>query len=139
MLINIKLTNDPLEGSPCPSSDPENQTGAWVEFRGLVRGTENDAPIAALEYEAYQPMAEQTMRDILTGIATAHRCQQVHVTHRLGRVPVGEAAIVVQVAASHRGEAFALLTMFMDRLKQDVPIWKIRAVPRELNKTPHQV
>jgi len=138
MLIEIKLTNDPLEGKPCPASASENQTGAWVEFRGLVRGTENGAPIAALEYEAYKPMAEETIRQILTDIAGLHPCQQTHITHRLGVVPVGEAAIVVQVAASHRGEAFALLSMFMDRLKQDVPIWKIRAIPLEPLKASHQ-
>jgi len=134
MLIEIKLTNDSLEGKPVPAPAPENQTGAWAEFRGLVRGTENGSPIAALEYEAYQPMAEQTIRQIITEIAALHPCQQVHVTHRLGVVPVGEAAIVVQVAASHRAEAFALITIFMDRLKQDVPIWKIRSLAPDLLK-----
>jgi molybdopterin synthase catalytic subunit len=135
MLIAINLLNDPLEEKPLPAFYPENETGAWVEFRGLVRATENDTPIGALEYEAYQPMAEQIIRQIITEIAASHPCQQVHVTHRLGVVPVGEAAIVVLVAASHRAEGFAMITTFMDRLKQDVPIWKIRSLASDALKT----
>jgi len=52
----------------------------------------------------------------------------VHVRHRLGEVRVGETAIVIEVLAAHRGEAFAIAAAFMDRLKQDVPIWKMRAI-----------
>ena len=51
------------------------------------------------------------------------------VIHRVGVIPVGETAIYVGVASPHRGEAIALLAEFMDRLKQDVPIWKRRALP----------
>ena len=137
MLIEITLTNHPLEGIPQAACSTE--TGALVEFRGLVRGTENHSPIAALEYEAYQPMAEQTLRQIITELAAHHPCQQVHVTHRLDIVPVGEAAIVVQVAARHRAEAFAMITAFMDRLKQDVPIWKIRALTLDQLNAQHSV
>jgi molybdopterin synthase catalytic subunit len=50
------------------------------------------------------------------------------VIHRVGIVPVGEAAIYVGIAARHRAEAFGLLDEFMNRLKQDVPIWKLRAL-----------
>ena len=95
--------------------------------RGVVRGEENGSAIAALEYEAYSPMAEQVMRQIITGLGTRHPCQFVRVVHRIGIVPVGEAAIHILVAARHRAEAFAMLTEFMNRLKQDVPIWKRRA------------
>lgn len=102
--------------------------GALAEFSGLVRGEENGRAIAALEYEAYSPMAERVMRDLLTEIGARHPCLFVRVTHRLGIVPVGEAAIHIVTAARHRAEAFAMLTEFMDRLKQDVPIWKRRAL-----------
>ena len=105
--------------------------GAWAEFSGLVRAEENGSPIAALEYEAYAPMAERIMRDILTELGQRHPCLVVCVTHRIGIVPVGEAAIHIIVAARHRAEAFAMLTEFMNRLKQDVPIWKRRALTDE--------
>jgi molybdopterin molybdotransferase len=54
------------------------------------------------------------------------------VIHRLGVVPAGEAAIYVGLAGQHRAEAFALLAQFMDRLKQDVPIWKRRALAQQM-------
>jgi molybdopterin molybdotransferase len=94
----------------------------------VVRGEENGQPIAALEYEAYSPMAEREMRRIIEETARHQPCRFVRVIHRIGVIPVGEAAIYVGVAGRHRAEAFALLAEFMDRLKQDVPIWKRRAI-----------
>jgi molybdopterin synthase catalytic subunit len=98
--------------------------GAVAEFRGLVRGEESGAVIGGLIYEAYQPMAEREIARIVESLAKEHPVSGVLVVHRVGRVPVGEAAIHVCVTAKHRAEAFALLAGFMDRLKQDVPIWK---------------
>lgn len=127
MKIEIQLTNAPIVAQlPAPTSGVG--AGAWVEFRGVVRGEENGGVIAALEYEAYRPMAEAEMRRIIADLASDHPCLLARVIHRVGIVPVGEAAIYIVIAARHRGAAFALLTGFMNRLKQDVPIWKRRAL-----------
>lgn len=107
-----------------PTDTIDSGIGALAEFTGLVRGEENDRPISALVYEAYQPMAETVMRRLLTELAAAHPCNSVRVQHRIGIIRVGEAAIHIAVHAKHRAPAFALLAAFMDRLKQDVPIWK---------------
>jgi molybdopterin synthase catalytic subunit len=103
--------------------------GAVVRFEGRVRDEEHGQKISALVYEAYQPMAEKQMGKILHEIGECHSCLGVTVRHRIGEVPVGDVAILVEARASHRVEAFALTSAFMDRLKQDVPIWKMRAVP----------
>lgn len=103
--------------------------GAVVEFFGIVRGEENGQPIAALEYEAYQPMAELQMQRVIRELLVEYPCEVVRVIHRIGVVPVGEAAIAVQIASPHRGAAFLFLAGFMDRLKQEVPVWKIKALP----------
>ena len=122
MEIKVQLTNEPIaERIHCPFS---GSVGAWAEFRGVVRGEEGNAPICSLEYEAYAGMAEREIRRLLEEISTRHSCLAAVVVHRVGIVPVGEAAIYVGIAAKHRGPAFALLAEFMDRLKQDVPIWK---------------
>ncbi len=73
-------------------------------------------------------MAERTMRQICEALAAGGDCQFVSVIHRIGVVPIGEAAIHVVVASRHRAAAFALLAGFMDRLKQNVPIWKRHAL-----------
>jgi len=110
------------------SAPSSSGTGALAEFSGIVRAEENGRNIAALEYEAYSPMAERVTREIIADIGRRHPCLSVRVTHRIGIIPVGETAIHIIVTARHRAEAFVMLAEFMDRLKQDVPIWKRRAL-----------
>ncbi|MCL4180795.1 MAG: molybdenum cofactor biosynthesis protein MoaE [Verrucomicrobia bacterium] len=126
MEIDIQLTAAPFPWRCPPPSGASH--GAWVEFRGIVRGEEKGAPIAALDYEAYVPMAEREMRRIIEEIAQRQPCLAVHVIHRIGTVLAGEPAVYVGIAGRHRMEAFAFLDEFMVRLKQDVPIWKQRAL-----------
>ena len=123
MEIEFQLTAGPIAGSISPPPSL-GTTGAWLEFRGVVRGEENGRPISALEYEAYPEMAAREIRRLLTEISAKHPCLAVKVIHRIGVIPVGETAIYVGVASPHRAGAIALLAEFMDRLKQDVPIWK---------------
>lgn len=125
MHIEVLISPAPITPTaPSASAD----TGALATFTGLVRGSENDRPISALVYEAYQPMAELVIRRLLTELAVTHPCQSAFVQHRTGIVPVGEAAIHIAIQARHRAPAFALLSSFMDRLKQDVPIWKTDSI-----------
>ena len=98
--------------------------GAVARFDGIVRSLEDGREIDGLTYEPYAPMAEKTMRDILNELAQIHPFEFARVHHRVGFVPVGEAAISMDIYAKHRAEAFAVLQAFMDRLKKDVPIWK---------------
>jgi molybdopterin molybdotransferase len=129
--IEFQLTSEPIaEKIPPPQVWPPAKTahGAWLEFRGVVRGEENGQAISALEYEAYPEMAGREVRRLLEEIAAKHPCLAAKVIHRIGVIPVGDTAIYVGVASPHRGEAIALLAEFMDRLKQDVPIWKRRAI-----------
>lgn len=129
MLIDVQLTREPLESlPPSPNPDPAG-AGAWVEFRGVVRGEEDNQPIEALVYEAYDSMAVSEMRRLLNELGARHRCLAASVVHRIGRIAVGEAAIHLRVAGRHRAEGFLLASQFMDRLKQDVPIWKVAALP----------
>jgi molybdopterin synthase catalytic subunit len=121
------IINDTVIVPPAPTPHPG--VGALATFTGTVRGSENDQPISALVYEAYQPMAETVMHRLLTELATDHPCHSVFVQHRIGVIRVGEAAIHIAVQAKHRAPAFALLAAFMDRLKQDVPIWKTDTLP----------
>jgi molybdopterin synthase catalytic subunit len=128
MQIEIQLTTRRIAPERGLPKDLAGAVGAVAEFSGVVRVREGEATIAALEYEAYPAMARRVMHGILEELGRRHSCLLVRVTHRLGIIPVGETALRVVVLAGHRGEAFAMLREFMDRLKQDVPIWKRRAV-----------
>lgn len=123
MKIEIEITGELLRFRMLDVSD--GGTGAVVEFAGIVRAEENGQGIAALHYEAYERMARLEMEKILRELEGPFPCRAVWVAHRHGRVPVGEAAILVRIEARHRAEAFGMLAAFMDRLKTDVPIWKV--------------
>ena len=146
MEIEIQLTDQPIAEKILSPGQP-GAVGAWLEFRGVVRGEENDQTIRALEYEAYPEMAGREIRRLLQDISARHPGCAARVIHRVGVIPVGETAIYVGIASPHRGEAIALLAQFMDRLKQDVPIWKRRALPinsvgddvRSLNLSPKKL
>jgi molybdopterin synthase catalytic subunit len=124
MIIDVSVHSTPI----LPDDHAPPGSGALVRFEGRVRPEENGRIIEALIYEAYEPMAQDQMRIILQQLAASWPCILARVRHRIGRVPVGEAAIIVEVYSAHRAEAFALASGFMDRLKQDVPIWKMNSV-----------
>ena len=128
MRIEIQLTREIIRLEVIWLKLDDGDCGALVEFRGVVRNSEDGRAIAALEYEAYDEMAVRVMRRICESLGSVHPCDAVAIVHRIGIIPVGETAIYVCVKARHRAEAFALVTGFMDRLKQDVPIWKRRAL-----------
>jgi molybdopterin synthase catalytic subunit len=126
MQIEIELTAGPIArpGNWAAPFDPD--TGALVEFYGIVRETEGAAKIASLNYEAYASMAEKVMREKIAEIEKKYSCQAIRIIHRLGTVPKGESAIYVGVRSRHRREGFLFLQEFMDEFKKDVPIWKMK-------------
>jgi molybdopterin synthase catalytic subunit len=135
MKTDIQIFHDKLEGRPQPDWSDAG-AGAWVEFRGTVRGTENNQPICALEYEAYEPMAVDMLEKLARQSCLDSGCSHFLAWHRVGVVPVGDAAVILKCGAPHRQQAFACVSNFLERLKQDVPIWKVRALPA---KEPSQI
>jgi molybdopterin synthase catalytic subunit len=122
MKIHVEITREVLRARGTASE--AGGIGAVVEFAGVVRGEEGGTAIAALDYEAYETMARSEMEKIARDLAGQFPCESIEVVHRTGRVPVGEASIVVRIEAKHRAEAFGMLAEFMNRMKRDVPIWK---------------
>lgn len=98
--------------------------GGLVTFSGVVRDHTGDHTVTRLEYEAYRPMALKVMAQIRGEVEAAYPTVRVACWHRLGVLPIGEIAVVVAAAAPHRAPAFAACQMFIDRLKEDVPIFK---------------
>jgi len=98
--------------------------GAIVCFVGVVRGTEGNAYISALEYEAFQRMAEHQINLLFDEMARRWPLESVRLVHRVGRVKVNEPSLWVEVIARHRGEAFAACQWLIDELKRAAPIWK---------------
>lgn len=97
--------------------------GGVVTFTGNVRGETRGRRVLRLEYEAYGPMAERSLARIGAEVGAAHGAE-VAVVHRVGVLQPGEAAVVIACAAPHRAPAFRACQEVLERLKQEVPIWK---------------
>lgn len=98
--------------------------GAVVTFAGTTRDHNDGASVLSLRYEAYPEMAQKVMCGLFEEAVKRFPITRARVVHRLGDVPVGEASVVVVVASAHRGPAFDACRFLMDRLKNEVPIWK---------------
>ncbi len=129
--IEIQLIHGPL--GPSNTADlaisTTGRVGARVMFEGLVRATENGRKLAALDYEAYEPMTSRGLNTLAGELAVAHSHGQaqiwaVRVEHGIGPVPAGGCSFRLSVWAAHRKEALAFMDAFIDRMKQEVPIWK---------------
>jgi molybdopterin synthase catalytic subunit len=97
--------------------------GAVATFIGVVRNHSEGHSIQYLEYSAYRPMAEREMRAI-AGEVQERWSTPCAILHRIGRLEVGEASLVVAVASPHRKAAFAACEYVVERIKQTVPVWK---------------
>jgi len=98
--------------------------GAVVCFSGVVRGSEGDATITAIAYEAHEEMARHQFALIFDAVEKRWPVESVRLVHRLGGVPVNEPSLWVEVTAPHRAEAFDACQFLIDEMKQKVPIWK---------------
>jgi molybdopterin synthase catalytic subunit len=98
--------------------------GGLVTFSGVVRDSSKGKRVSRLEYEAYVPMAERTLRRIGEEAEQKWPGVRVAVVHRVGTLAPGEQAVVIAAAAPHRQHAFLACAYVIDRLKEDVPIWK---------------
>ncbi len=98
--------------------------GAVVLFSGEVRETNLGRPVAYLEYESYVPLAEKMIAEILREATAKWRLSVAIAQHRIGRVGIGDTAVVVITASPHRSEAYNANRHIIDRIKHEAPIWK---------------
>ncbi|HYE77256.1 MAG TPA: molybdenum cofactor biosynthesis protein MoaE, partial [bacterium] len=118
------LTDQPIDLPALLPLLDDPGTGGHCWFFGSVRDANHGFPVTALEYEAYAPMAVKLLEVLARHLEHKYGCRRVVLVHRLGRLRVGEVAVVVGVSAAHRDEAFRACREGIDRLKLEVPIWK---------------
>lgn len=120
-VCEVSLTESPLD---LAAEKSDSESGAIVDFFGVVRGIEDERELAGIEYEAHRAMAEHQMRSIAEAASAKFGLRQVVIRHRIGFVPVTEPSVVVRVTSGHRSAAFSASAWIMDELKRVVPIWK---------------
>ena len=98
--------------------------GAMTAFSGLVRDHNQGRRVEFLVYEAYEALAVRTLERIVDEAQQAWPDTRVGVHHRIGRLEIGEASVIIVAASPHRANAFAACRYTIERVKQIVPIWK---------------
>ncbi len=100
--------------------------GAESVFLGRTRRESHPqfGNLLHLEYECYAPMAQKLLIDMAQDAAARWGCKAVRIVHAVGRVDLGQASVVIQVATPHRDEAFTACRYLIDRIKHELPIWK---------------
>ena len=114
----------PLDEAEVAARVEGPDAGGVVSFVGRVRNHARGHTIEHLEYEAYPAMAEKEMEKIVDEAAEKWPGTRVAIAHRIGRLEIGDAAVIVIAASAHRGEAFDACEFAIDTLKVTVPIWK---------------
>ena len=120
----VAVTPEPLDCNALAAMVDANGDGAVVTFAGLVRDHNQGRQVQFLEYEAYEPLAVRALQRIVDEARELWPSARVAVHHRLGRLEIGEASIVIAAASAHRADAFAACRYTIERVKQIVPIWK---------------
>jgi molybdopterin synthase catalytic subunit len=119
--VTVQLVEGPL--GP-PTAKPLAGVGAWIVFDGIVRPSEDARPLAALVYEAYEPMTTRELRRLAQATLTTHKLLSIAVEHSTGRVAAGEASFRLSIGAAHRAEAIRAADEFISAMKKVVPLWK---------------
>jgi molybdopterin synthase catalytic subunit len=120
----FRLTSNRIDLGAVVAEVADDQAGAVATFVGTTRAHSRGRAVEYLEYEAYEGMAEQEMARIAEELKSRYDLCAVAVTHRVGRVEIGETSVAIAVSAPHRADALAACRDAIDTLKQTVPLWK---------------
>jgi molybdopterin synthase catalytic subunit len=120
----FRLTHGPVNLTSVVVEVVDEQAGAIATFLGTVRAHSRGRDVIALEYEAYEEMAEDVMAGIADELQERYELCKVAMSHRLGRVEVGETSVAIAVSAAHRQDALAACADAIEALKSQVPLWK---------------
>ena len=125
-MAQAALTKDPLDLQALMRDIAAGGTGdgAVATFTGLVRDHNQGRKVRFLEYEAYEPLALRALGRIIEEASETWPGVRIGLHHRIGRLEIGEASIVIVAASAHRTHAFAACRYAIERVKQIVPIWK---------------
>jgi molybdopterin synthase catalytic subunit len=125
----VRLVDDPIVIADWVDLIADVDTGAHTWFAGITRRKTKTASgeikiTKLLFYEAHPSMAIKQMEQIAERAGRQFKLSKIVIVHRLGEVPLGEASVLVGCSSPHRADAYAANAWIMDRLKEDVPIWK---------------
>ena len=119
----VDVVDAPLDLAAHEKAVAERRAGAVVSFQGVVRDHDHGRGVTLLEYEGH-PSAAAVLREVAEEIAADPDVFAVAVSHRIGTLQIGDAALVAAVSTAHRAAAFAACARLVDEVKARLPIWK---------------
>jgi molybdopterin synthase catalytic subunit len=119
----VDLRETPLDVAEVLEVLGDEESGGLTLFVGRVRNHDHGLDVEGLDYSAH-PTALDALRRVCTDVAERYDVHGVAAVHRVGRLAIGDIAVIVATTASHRGEAFTASRALIDTLKAEVPIWK---------------
>jgi molybdopterin synthase catalytic subunit len=124
VVLRAELTEQTIALSEHEDIVGHQSAGAVVGFAGVVRDHDGGQTVTRLEYSAH-PTAQQTLAEVVAEIAAdCAGVRAIAVSHRIGRLEIGDAALVAAVAADHRQAAFETCARLVDSVKDRLPVWK---------------
>lgn len=125
-LINqrYQVSGERLDVEPIAALVASPSCGAVATFVGLVRDNNVGRRVLWLDYEAYEPLARSTFERIGAEALQHWPSVGLAIHHRVGRIAIGDASVVIAAAAPHRADAFAACRYAIERVKQIAPVWK---------------
>ncbi|MGX1161647.1 molybdopterin synthase subunit MoaE [Arthrobacter sp. SLBN-100] len=136
-VVNAVLSAEPISVDQAIAAVESDTAGAVVSFSGVVRNHDGGKAVERLSYSAH-PTAHQVMADVVAQLVAEQTAAgssagneggslqpvRIWAAHRIGMLEIGDPALVCAVSAAHRGQAFAVCSELVDRIKEQVPIWK---------------
>ncbi|BCW18768.1 molybdenum cofactor biosynthesis protein MoaE [Pseudarthrobacter enclensis] len=133
-VVSAVLSPEPISVDQAIAAVESDTAGAVVSFSGVVRNHDGGKPVDRLSYSAH-PTAHQVMADVVARLVAEQNAGgadgeaeakpvRIWAAHRIGMLQIGDPALVCAVSAAHRGQAFAVCSELVDRIKEQVPIWK---------------
>lgn len=120
----VTVTSEPIDVGQILEFLRAPEAGGVDVFMGVVRNHAGGRKVLRLEYSAYVPMAEKMMKEIEREIRERWPVHRLVLVHRIGKLEIGDVAVVTAVSTSHRNDAFEACRHAIDQIKECVPIWK---------------
>lgn len=119
-----EITSDPLDAARLLARVGAPEDGAVLLFLGTVRNHADGRSVSGMQYEGYKEMALEVLRRIAEEASERFSTPNLAVTHRLGKLEIGEVSVVVAVSSPHRAEAYGASRYVMEEIKRRLPVWK---------------
>lgn len=123
--VLIRVTDEPLDSNEAVAFVGDPSSGATCVFLGTARDrSDAGAEVVGLRYEAWEELARRRLEGVAEEMFAKWPVRRIALLHRVGDLAIGEVSVVVACSSPHRAEAFEACRHGIERLKEDVPIWK---------------